>query len=122
MKATAAGIAAGAMAGSSARAGASPAHCAHASRAPTRPPGGPCSPQVRSLTTDAVVNESADPGLLLKRYERQIKELKQELAMRDALRCGPLQAALSVGVPPRWHKLWTQGACACRLPPRGWAS
>lgn len=43
---------------------------------------------MRSLTTDATVNESADPALLLKRYERQIRELKQELAMRDALRCG----------------------------------
>ena len=45
-----------------------------------------CS-QARTLVTDAVVNESADPGLLLKRYERQIRELKQELAMRDMLRC-----------------------------------
>jgi len=32
--------------------------------------------------------ESSDPALLLRRYERQIKELKQELAMRDALRSG----------------------------------
>jgi kinesin family protein 6/9 len=30
--------------------------------------------------------ESSDPLLLLRRYERQFKELKQELAMRDALR------------------------------------
>jgi kinesin family protein 6/9 len=35
--------------------------------------------------TDVGVNESSDPMLLLRRYERQIKELKQELAMRDAL-------------------------------------
>jgi len=42
---------------------------------------------VRSLVSEAVVNESSDPGLLIKRYERQIKELKQELAMRDMLRC-----------------------------------
>lgn len=41
--------------------------------------------RVRTLTTDAIVNESTDPMLLLKRYERQIKELKQELAMRDTL-------------------------------------
>ena len=44
-----------------------------------------CS-QVRTLVTEAVVNESGDPELLLKRAERQIKELKQELAMRDMLR------------------------------------
>jgi hypothetical protein len=44
--------------------------------------------RVRTLTTDLAVNESNDPGLLLRRYERQIKELKAELAMRDTLRCG----------------------------------
>jgi kinesin family protein 6/9 len=33
-----------------------------------------------------VVNESSDPVLLVRRYERQIRELKQELAMRDMLR------------------------------------
>lgn len=43
--------------------------------------------QVRTLVTEATVNESSDPGLLLRRYERQIRELKQELAMRDMLRC-----------------------------------
>lgn len=36
--------------------------------------------------TEAVVNESSDPALLVKRYERQVRELKQELAMRDMLR------------------------------------
>ncbi|GAX79184.1 hypothetical protein CEUSTIGMA_g6624.t1 [Chlamydomonas eustigma] len=41
--------------------------------------------RVRTLVTDVGVNESSDPLLLLRRYERQIKELKQELAMRDAL-------------------------------------
>ncbi|EFJ50296.1 Kif9 type kinesin [Volvox carteri f. nagariensis] len=41
--------------------------------------------RVRTLTTDLAVNESNDPGLLLRRYERQIRELKQELAMRDTL-------------------------------------
>ncbi|GIM16156.1 hypothetical protein Vretimale_18808 [Volvox reticuliferus] len=41
--------------------------------------------RVRTLTTDLAVNESNDPGLLLRRYERQIKELKAELAMRDTL-------------------------------------
>lgn len=38
--------------------------------------------------TEARVNESSDPALLLRRYERQIRELKQELAMRDTLRRG----------------------------------
>ena len=41
--------------------------------------------RVRTLVTVVGVNESSDPSLLLRRYERQIKELKQELAMRDAL-------------------------------------
>lgn len=41
---------------------------------------------MRSLVTSAVVNESSDPVLLVRRYERQIRELKQELAMRDMLR------------------------------------
>ncbi|GLC42055.1 Kinesin heavy chain [Pleodorina starrii] len=41
--------------------------------------------RVRTLTTDLAVNESNDPGLLLRRYERQIRELKAELAMRDTL-------------------------------------
>lgn len=41
---------------------------------------------MRTLTTDLAANESTDPGLLLRRYERQIKELKAELAMRDTLR------------------------------------
>lgn len=39
--------------------------------------------RVRTLTTDAVVNESKDPHVLVRKYERQIAELKQELAMRD---------------------------------------
>lgn len=41
--------------------------------------------RVRCLQTDAQVNESADPLLALKKAERQIKELRQELAMRDML-------------------------------------
>jgi len=41
--------------------------------------------RVRMLVTDIGVNESSDPSLLLRRCERQVKELKQELAMRDAL-------------------------------------
>lgn len=41
--------------------------------------------RVRCLQTDAQVNESADPLLALRKAERQIKELRQELAMRDML-------------------------------------
>jgi len=41
--------------------------------------------RVRCLQADAQVNESADPLLALKKAERQIKELRQELAMRDML-------------------------------------
>lgn len=41
--------------------------------------------RVRTLTTDLALNESNDPALLLRRYERQIAELKAELAMRDTL-------------------------------------
>lgn len=41
--------------------------------------------RVRCLQTDAEVNESADPLLALHKAERQIKELRQELAMRDML-------------------------------------
>jgi kinesin family protein 6/9 len=33
--------------------------------------------RVRTLTTDAVVNESKDPHVLIRKYERQIAELKQ---------------------------------------------
>ena len=47
--------------------------------------------RVRTLTTDLALNESNDPALLLRRYERQIKELKAELAMRDTLRCAERQ-------------------------------
>jgi len=41
--------------------------------------------RVRQLQTDSVINESNDPGFLMRKYERIIRELKQELAMRDAL-------------------------------------
>lgn len=41
--------------------------------------------RVRCLETSAVVNESADPVLALRKAERQVKELRQELAMRDML-------------------------------------
>ncbi|KAK9806270.1 hypothetical protein WJX72_007966 [[Myrmecia] bisecta] len=41
--------------------------------------------RVKLIETDAFVTESNDPSLLVRRYERQIKELKAELAMRDTL-------------------------------------
>eukprot|EP00775_Hariotina_reticulata_P005321 gene5321-5556_t len=41
--------------------------------------------RVRCLETEAVVNESSDPTLALAKAERQVKELRQELAMRDML-------------------------------------
>ena len=37
------------------------------------------------VSTDATVNVVLDPLLLVKKYERDIRELKQELAMHDAL-------------------------------------
>eukprot|EP00951_Prasinocladus_malaysianus_P000708 scaffold5099_cov47-Prasinocladus_malaysianus.AAC.2 len=41
--------------------------------------------RVKLIQTDAQVNESQDLALQVERYKRQIKELKQELMMRDAL-------------------------------------
>jgi hypothetical protein len=40
---------------------------------------------VRCLQTEATVNESGDPLLALCKAERQVRELRQELAMRDML-------------------------------------
>ena len=39
--------------------------------------------RVRTIETHPVVNESKDPSVLVRRYERQIADLKQELMMRD---------------------------------------
>lgn len=55
---------------------------------------------MRTLETNAVVNESADPALLLKRYERQVRELKQELAMRDMLRRASPRGVFLLGWRP----------------------
>jgi hypothetical protein len=73
---------------------------------------------VRTLTTEAVVNESGDPALLLKRAERQIKELKQELAMRDMLRWGVAMGeqgwmADTAGPVQQQLKLWPDSSGAC---------
>ena len=37
------------------------------------------------VQNEAVVNELQDPSLLLKRYQREVRELKQELQMHDTL-------------------------------------
>lgn len=37
------------------------------------------------VANDAVINERQDPALMLKKCQRQIRELKQELAMHDSL-------------------------------------
>lgn len=37
------------------------------------------------VTNEAVVNINQDPAILLKKYEREIRDLKQELAMHDTL-------------------------------------
>lgn len=43
------------------------------------------STRMMKLSNAATVNIKLDPQLLLKKYEREIKELKQELAMHDTL-------------------------------------
>ena len=74
-----------------------------------------CLAQVRSLVTEAAVNESADPALLLRRYERQVKELKAELAMRDALRWAHLGdgRCRERGASHRSALLCWRGHCTC---------
>mmetsp|Transcript_42830 Transcript_42830/g.69440 ORF Transcript_42830/g.69440 Transcript_42830/m.69440 type:complete len:756 (-) Transcript_42830:1307-3574(-) len=37
------------------------------------------------VKNEALINEQQDPSMLVKRYEREIRELKQELAMHDSL-------------------------------------
>ncbi len=39
----------------------------------------------RKVTNDATINVKLDPQVLLKKYEREIRDLKQELAMHDTL-------------------------------------
>jgi kinesin family member 6/9 len=43
------------------------------------------STRMMKVSNEAVVNIQLDPQLLLKKYEKEIKELKQELAMHDTL-------------------------------------
>lgn len=41
--------------------------------------------RIRKVTNEATVNVKLDPQILLKKYEREIRDLKQELAMHDTL-------------------------------------
>eukprot|EP00927_Polykrikos_kofoidii_P015563 TRINITY_DN16932_c0_g1_i1.p1 TRINITY_DN16932_c0_g1~~TRINITY_DN16932_c0_g1_i1.p1 ORF type:complete len:733 (+),score=171.67 TRINITY_DN16932_c0_g1_i1:135-2333(+) len=41
--------------------------------------------RMKNVANDATVNVQLDPDLLIRKYEQQIKELKQELAMQDTL-------------------------------------
>lgn len=41
--------------------------------------------RMMKVTNEAVINVQQDPHLLLKKYEKEIRELKQELAMHDTL-------------------------------------
>lgn len=41
--------------------------------------------RMMKVQNDPIVNELQDPILLLKKYQREVRELKQELIMHDAL-------------------------------------
>ena len=41
--------------------------------------------RMMKVQNEAKVNEVADPHLLLKKYRREVRDLKQELNMHDAL-------------------------------------
>ena len=41
--------------------------------------------RMMKVSNEASVNVHLDPQLLIRKYERQIKDLKQELAMHDTL-------------------------------------
>ena len=41
--------------------------------------------RIRKVVNEASVNVRLDPTILLKKYEREIRDLKQELAMHDTL-------------------------------------
>ena len=71
--------------------------------------------RVRTLVTDVTMTESSDPLLLAKRFERQIKELKQELALRDTLRWGGLVGGPGGGLALNPGVGVHSGAGACTL-------
>jgi kinesin family protein 6/9 len=41
--------------------------------------------RMMKVSNEAIINVQQDPELLLKKMEREIKELKQELSMHDTL-------------------------------------
>ena len=41
--------------------------------------------RMRNVTNVPTINQASDQKLLIKRYEKEIRELKQELAMHDTL-------------------------------------
>jgi len=40
---------------------------------------------MKKVSNEATINVILDPAILLKKYEREIKDLKKELAMHDTL-------------------------------------
>ena len=38
------------------------------------------------VSNEAIVNVQLDPHLMIKRYEKEVRDLKQELAMHDTLK------------------------------------
>ena len=43
------------------------------------------STRMMKVKNEAIVNSVVDPSLQIKRHEKEIRDLKQELAMRDTL-------------------------------------
>ena len=41
--------------------------------------------RMMKVQNEAIVNELQDPSLLLKKYQREVRDLKQELQMHDTL-------------------------------------
>ena len=41
--------------------------------------------RMMKVQNEPIVNELQDPALLLKKYQREVRDLKQELVMHDAL-------------------------------------
>jgi kinesin family protein 6/9 len=41
--------------------------------------------RMMKVENNAHVNELADPSLLLKKYQREVRDLKQELSMHDSI-------------------------------------
>lgn len=41
--------------------------------------------RMKQVTNEPIVNEALDQNQLIKRYEKEIRDLKQELSMHDTL-------------------------------------